>query len=80
MRKILILITVACFLCVSSIACAAEDTSKALKTVIMENLQSVQDENIDQMIKTIHTQSPGYLKTTSHINSRFVMARSLKPE
>jgi hypothetical protein len=67
MRTILSLATIAFLLCPLGIAQTEEDVSVAIKLVIMENLKATQAEDMDRMMKTIHTQSPSYLQTKQQI-------------
>ena len=71
MRTILSFATIAFFLCSLGIAQAEEDVSAAIKLVVMENLKATQAEDINWMMKTIHTQSPSYLQTKQQIAPLF---------
>lgn len=50
---------------------AGNDIQNAINSVVIRNVQAVQAENLDAVMKTIHTQSPGYLTTKQQLAPLF---------
>jgi hypothetical protein len=50
---------------------AENDIQNAINSVVIRNVQAVQAENLDAVMKTIHTQSPGYLTTKQQLQPLF---------
>ena len=50
---------------------AEDDIQNAIKSVVIRNVQAVQAENLNAVMKTIHTQSPGYLTTKQQLAPLF---------
>jgi len=48
-----------------------EPASEIIKDVVSKNLQSAKEEDIEMMLTTIHTQSPGYLMTKQQMEVAF---------
>ena len=67
----LILSAIACIVLSGNIAYAEDKIAEAIKSVVKENLQAGQAEDMDRMMKTIHTQSPSYLPTKQQSQSVF---------
>ena len=50
---------------------AENDIQNTINSVVITNVQAVQAENLDAVMKTIHTQSPGYLTTKQQLQPLF---------
>lgn len=46
---------------------AGDDIQKAINSMVISNVQATQEENLDAVLQTIHTQSPGYLATKQQL-------------
>jgi ketosteroid isomerase-like protein len=71
MKTIVYLATTAFLLCSLGIAQAEENIPAAIKAAVTENLKATQGEDMDRMMKTIHTQSPGYMHTKQQMTPIF---------
>jgi len=40
-----------------------KDISEALKKVVMDNFKGYEEENLEKVMNTVHSQSPGYIQT-----------------
>ncbi len=67
----LILSTIVCIVLSGNIAYAEDKIAEAVKSVVKENLQATQAEDMDRMMKTIHTLSPSYLPTKQKSQTAF---------
>jgi hypothetical protein len=71
MRAIVVLTTMLCLLGFDGIAQARDGVSEAIQAVVVENLHATQAEDVDRVLKTVHTQSPSYLQTKHQLAPLF---------
>jgi hypothetical protein len=71
MNRCLACTTIIFLLFTAHVVKAKEEIPTALKSVLMENLTATENEDIDRMMETIHTQSPSYLQTRQKMEAIF---------
>lgn len=71
MKRIVSLLVICFFVSISARSADGQDIAEELKSVVLENLQVTQAEDLNAMMQTIHTQSPVYLLTKQQTTPLF---------
>ena len=72
MKKAAVILVLAVFVLGGATACYSEESLEAtLKDLVLGGLRSNQEEDINAVLQTIHTQSPAYEKISQHLPKIF---------